>query len=128
MKKTIILITMLLSISVAYAQSNNRADTTILGVYNTGSRFVVTRADFGAQTATELLADMVIAYDTVEVATTVIDTLRSRIRKVYEKRCNTISQLVLNRDSYKDKIVLMALNKDCDVTTTCLLAQRSGAK
>ncbi len=29
---------------------------------------------------------------------------------------------------YKDKIVLMELNKDCDVTQTCLLAQKAGAK
>ncbi len=118
----------LLTATISEAQNNARADTTLLGIYNTGARFTLTRADFGTQTSTEILTDMVMAYDTVQVTTTTTDSSRSRIRRSYEKRCNNISQLVQNRDYYKDKIVLMELNKDCDVTQTCLLAQRAGAK
>ena len=128
MKKTIIIIAMLLSISVVYAQGNNRADTTLLGVYNTGARFTVTRADFGLQTATEILGEMVLAFDTLKVTTTTSDSSRSRQKHSYVQQCNYLSGLQRKSDLFKDKIVLMALNKDCDVTTTCLLAQRSGAK
>ena len=118
----------LLAVVTSTAQAV-RSDTTTLGIYNTGARFILTRADFGTQTATDILADMVIAYDTVEIATTISDTGRtSRVRRSYEKRCNSISGLAQNKTLFKDKIVLMALNKDCDVTQLCLLAQRSGAK
>ncbi len=128
MKKTIILITMLLSISAAHAQGNNRADTTLLGVYNTGARFTVTRADFGLQTATEVLGEMVRAFDTVKVITTAADTGRTKQKHSYTQQCNYLSGLQRTPDLFKDKIVLMSLNKDCDVTQVCLLAQRSGAK
>ena len=116
----------LLVIATSIAQTG-RADTTTLGIYNTGARFLLTRADFGVQTATDILADMVIAYDTVQIATIVADTARPRVRHSYEKRCNSISGLAQNSALFKDKIVLIDLNKDCDVTQTCLLAQRSGA-
>jgi hypothetical protein len=119
---------MLLVIATSTAQTV-RADTTTLGIYNTGARFLLTRADFGQQTATDILADMVIAYDTVQIATIVRDTGRSsRVRHSYEKRCNMIAGLPRNSLLFKDKIVLMELNKDCDVTQLTLLAQRSGAK
>ena len=123
------LISALLLLAAANSEAqNNRADTTLLGIYSTGAGFTLTRADFGTQTATDILTDMVMAYDTVQVSTTVTDTARSRVRQSYEKRCNTISGLVTNKRYYKDKIVLMELNKDCDVTQICLLAQRAGAK
>ena len=128
MIKYITVALILLTTTISEAQNNARADTTLLGIYNTGARFTLTRADFGTQTTTEILTDMVMAYDTVQVTTTTTDSSRSRIRRSYEKRCNNISQLVQNRDYYKDKIVLMELNKDCDVTQTCLLAQKAGAK
>ena len=91
---------MLLTITTSQAQNNSRADTTLLGIYNTGARFTLTRADFGLQTTTEILTDMVMAYDTVQVTTTTTDSSRSRVRRSYEKRCNNISQLVQNRDYY----------------------------
>ena len=130
MKKSLIAIVMLLSISIAFAQGNNRADTTILGVYNTGTRFTVTRADFGTQTPTELIAEMVVAFDTVKVITSVSDTSRggSKKKHSYVHTCNYLSGLSRTPNLFKDKIVLMELNKDCDVTQVCLLAQRSGAK
>lgn len=120
---------MLLSIG-SQAQNNNRADSTILGIYNTGARFTVTRADFGVQTPTELMAEMVRAFDTVKVITSVADTTRGgrKQKHSYEHRCNYLSGLRGNAELFKDKIVLMELNKDCDVTEVCLLAQRSGAK
>jgi hypothetical protein len=118
----------LLTATISSAQNNGRADTTLLGIYSTGAGFTLTRADFGTQTATDILTDMVRAYDTVQVSKTVADTARTRIKHSYEKRCNNLSELVTNRNFYKDKIVLMELNKDCDVTQTCLLAQRAGAK
>ena len=119
----------LLTITTSQAQ-NNRADTTILGIYNTGMRFTVTRADFGTQTATELIFDMVLAFDTVKVITSVADTTRGgrKQKHSYEHRCNYLSGVQGNAELFKDKIVLMELNKDCDVIQVCLLAQRSGAK
>ncbi len=128
MKKSLIFITMLLSINAAHAQGNNRADTTLLGVYNTGARFTVTRADFGLQTATEVLGEMVRAFDTVKVITTSTDTGRTKQKHSYTQQCNYVSGLQRTPDLFKDKIVLMSFNKDCDVTQVCLLAQRSGAK
>ena len=118
----------LLTITTSQAQNNSRADTTLLGIYNTGARFTLTQADFGQQSATDILADMVMAYDTVEVATTTTDTSGRRTRYGTQKKCNNISELVLNREAYKDKIVLMEYNKDCDYTQTCFLAQKAGAK
>jgi hypothetical protein len=120
---------MLLTIATSQAQ-NNRADTTILGIYNTGTRFTVTRADFGTQTPTELIFEMVLAFDTVKVITSVADTTRGgrKEKHSYTHRCNYLSGLQGNADLFKDKIVLMELNKDCDVTEVCLLAQRAGAK
>lgn len=130
MKKTLFVVTLLLFFitTISFAQNNSRADTTLLGIYSTGARFTLTRADFGQQTPTDILTDMVMAYDTVEVSTTTADTSRTRIKKSYEKRCNKISEFVLNRDYYKDKIVLIEYNKDCDYTQTCFLAQKAGAK
>ena len=128
MKKSLILIAMLLSISAAYAQGNNRADTTLLGVYNTGTRFTVTRADFGLQTPTELIAEMVLAFDTVKVVTIAVDSGRIKQKHSYLHNCNYISGLRGTPTLFKDKIVLMELNKDCDVTQIVLFAQRSGAK
>ena len=130
MKKSLFAITMLFSISTAFGQGNNRADTTILGVYNTGTRFTITRADFGLQTATELIAEMVVAFDTVKVITSVSDTSRggSKKKQSFVHTCNDLSGLRRTPDMFKGKIVLMELNKDCDVTQVCLLAQRSGEK
>ena len=129
MIKYITAVLMLLSITTSEAQ-NNRADTTILGIYNTGTRFTVTRADFGTQTPTELIFEMVLAFDTVKVITSVADTTRGgrKEKHSYTHRCNYLSGLQGNAELFKDKIVLMELNKDCDVTEVCLLAQRSGAK
>jgi hypothetical protein len=128
MIKYLTLALVLLVVATSNAQAV-RGDTTTLGIYNTGARFLLTRADFGTQTPTDILADMVIAYDTVQIATIVTDTGRSsRVRQSYEKRCNSIAGLSRNSELFKDKIVLMELNKDCDVTQLCLLAQQSGAK
>ena len=113
----------MLTVAIGTAQN-----TDLLGIYNTGARFTLTRADFGAQTATELVADMVIAYDTVKVITTVADSSRSKSKHSYENRCNILSELATNKEYYKCKIVLMDLNKACYVTQTCLLAQKAGAK
>ncbi len=128
MKKYITAALALLTSAIGFSQNAARVDTTFLGIYSTGARFIVTRAAFGAQTPTDLFTDMVIAYDTVQVAATVADTGRTRVRHSYEKRCNLLADLVRNKDLYKDKIVLMDLNAACDFTQICLLAQKSGAK
>jgi hypothetical protein len=117
--------TALILLTAAIGTAQN---TDLLGIYNTGSRFTLTRADFGAQTATQLVADMVFAHDTVKVISTVADSSRSKSKHSYENRCNILSELTTNKDYYKGKIVLMELNKACDVTQTCLLAQKAGAK
>ncbi|MDZ7879245.1 MAG: T9SS type A sorting domain-containing protein [Saprospiraceae bacterium] len=117
---------MLFSICAAFAQ--NKADTTQLGVYSTGARFAITRADLGAQLPTTLIGEMVVAFDTVKVIARVADSSRSKQKHSYTRQCNYIAYLKANSAAYKDKIVLMDLNKACDVSQILMLAQRSGAK
>ncbi len=115
----------LLAITTSRAQ-NNRADTTtLLSVYNTGVGFKLIPADFGATvTQAGLVAVMVRSYDTVMVLkenANADSTGRKPIRYKVERQCGKMSR------GLKGKIVVMELNKDCDVTQTCLNVQRAGA-
>ena len=116
---------MLLTIAISHAQ-NSRADTTIqLSVNNTGVRFKLIPADFGGAITQDLIGIMVRSYDTVMVLkenARADSTGRKPLRYTTEHRCDVMSQNI------KGKIVVMELNKDCDVTQTCLNVQRAGAK
>jgi PA domain/Secretion system C-terminal sorting domain len=125
MKKYITAALVLLTITISRAQ-NPRTDTsTQLSVYNTGVRFKLVSADFGGTVTQDLVATMVRSYDTAMVLkeNAGADTTgRKPIRYKAERRCNKMS------GGLKGKIVVMELNKDCDVTQTCLNVQRAGAK
>ena len=111
--------------STSHAQ--NRADTSIaLSVYNTGVSFKLIPADFGGVITTDLVATMVMSYDTVmtmkDSGKKDTASRKTILRYKTERQCDKMSS------GLKDKIVVMELNKDCDVTQTCLNVQRAGAK
>ena len=117
----------LLTVASTSRAQNPRADTsTLMSVYNTGVAFKLIPADFGGSVTTSLVATMVMSYDTVMVLkdSGKKDTVSRKVILRYktERRCDKMSS------GLKDKIVVMELNKDCDVTQTCLNVQRAGAK
>ncbi len=125
MTKKILLLFMLLSAATISQAQSVKADTLYLSVYNTGARIEITSADFGGKVTQDLIGTMVRAFDTVMVlkANGAIDsTGNKRLRHEAERRADRISKDI------KDKIVVMELNKDVDVTQTCINVQRGGAK
>lgn len=123
-KKILFLFMLLTAATISQAQSA-QADTFYLSVYNTGARIEITPAEFGGKVTENILGTMVRAFDTVMVlkANGAIDsTGKKRIRHEAERRADKISKGI------KDKIVVMELNKDVDVTQTCINVQRGGAK
>jgi hypothetical protein len=107
------------------AQNPNADTSMVLSVYNTGKNFKLISADFGSVVSTTLVGTMVRSYDTVMVLKEngQRDTTgRKPICYKVERLCDKMSK------GLNDKIVVMELNKDCDVTQTCLNVQRAGAK
>ena len=116
----------LLVAASTYAQGNRTDTLMVLSVYNTGTCFKMEAADFGGVVASTLVGTMVMSYDTTM---TLKDsgkkdtiTRRAILRYKVERQCDKMSR------GLNGKIVVMALNKDCDVTQTCLNVQRAGAK
>ena len=125
MTKKILFLFMLLSAATISQAQSVKADTFYLSVYNTGARIEITPADFGSKVTQDLMGTMVRAFDTVMVlkANGATDsTGNKRIRHEAERRADKISKDI------KDKIVVMEMNKDVDVTQTCINVQRGGAK
>ena len=125
MTKKILFLFMLLSTATISQAQSVKADTFYLSVYNTGARIEITPADFGGKVTQDLMGTMVRAFDTVMVlkANGATDsTGNKRLRHEAERRADRISKDI------KDKIVVMELNKDVDVTQTCINVQRGGAK
>ncbi len=125
MKNNIIVLTLMLCAITALSAQNQRADTINLSIYNTGMRFWLTQAEFGGKVTENLFADMVMVYDTIILRkeTGNADTTgRKPKRFVVEHRCDKPF------GNLKNKIAIMELNKDCDVTQTCFNVQRAGAK
>ena len=125
MTKKILLLSMLLSAATISQAQSVKADTFYLSVYNTGARIEITPADFGGKVTQDLMGTMVRAFDTVMVlkANGATDsTGNKRLRHEAERRADRISKDI------KDKIVVMELNKDVDVTQTCINVQRGGAR
>ena len=121
--KNIITIALCLLTMISQAQSQ-RVDTSKLTVFNTGRTFVLTAADFGGTPTQNLIGEMVRAYDTVMVLKAQVNADSSGkkpMRHEMERRTDKISS------NLKDKIAVIELNKDCDVTQTCLNVQRAGA-
>jgi hypothetical protein len=126
MKKYLTTALFLLCVAMSISAQNPRTDTSmVLSVYNTGKCFKMEAADFGGAVTATLVGTMVRSYDTVMVLKEngQRDTTgRKPLRYKVERPCDKMSQ------GLKDKIVVMELNKDCDVTQTCLNVQRAGAK
>jgi PA domain/Secretion system C-terminal sorting domain len=109
----------------SHAQNNARADTLGMAVLNTGRNFTVSVASFGGNPNRDLIGEMVRVYDTVRLLkerSNPDSTGRKPMIFQEERRCDKFSGNV------KDKIALIELNKDCDVTRTCFNAQKAGAK
>jgi hypothetical protein len=109
---------LLLLVSLRSAAQSSRNDSLKLSVYNTGTQFTLTPADFGSTLTATLVAEMVRSYDTAIVLKDVgrDSSNRSKIRYVIERQCNKMTR------DLQGKIAVMELNKDCDVSLTCLLA------
>ena len=121
--KNIITIALLFVATISQAQ-NAQDDSLRLLLYNTGTRFQLTSADFSGSVTQTLIGTMVRAYDTVMVlkANGATDsTGKKRMMHSAERRADKISKDI------KDKIVVMEYNKDVDVTQTCMNVQRGGA-
>jgi PA domain/Secretion system C-terminal sorting domain len=92
-----------------FAQNSNgiRADTVLLSVLNTGAKYRIIPALFGARTNLDgFIGDMIFAQDTSE--------------KNANRGCDTINM------DLRDKIVLLDRG-ECEFSQKCLNAQRSGA-
>ncbi len=123
MKNTILLALCLVALT-SQAQSQ-RADTLGMVVMSTARNFMLSTADFGGNLTETLIGDMVRSYDTVIVLKNhdKVDSTGSKpLRYIEERRCDKMSS------DAKDKIVVIDINKSCDVTQMCLNAQRAGAK
>lgn len=87
---------------------------------------MLTLADFGPTAVSQnIIGDMVAAYDTIITLKDLrkIDTVKNKDpRYDITRSCNK------PLGDLKDKIVIMDLNKDCDVTLMCLNVQKAGAK
>jgi hypothetical protein len=117
--------TALMLLAITSLRAQNARDTAIqMYVNNTGVRFKLIAADFGRALTQDFVGTMVRSYDTVMVLkanTNADSTGKKPLRYTTERRCDVLSQNVAG------KIVVMELNKDCDVSQTCLNAQRAGA-
>lgn len=126
MKKNIITLLTLLMVATAGIAQNNKADTIVLSLYNNGTRYMLTLADFGPTALTQnILGEMVAAYDTV---ITIKDKTKIDTAKNKDPRYDITRVCNKPLGDLKNKIVIMDLNKDCDVTMMCLNVQRAGAK
>jgi hypothetical protein len=123
MTKYLTIALVLLACARSTAQSS-RNDTIRLSVYNTGLVFDLSKAEFGGAVTQTLVAEMVRSYDTIIVRKDVgrDSSNRQKVRYTVERDCNKMTA------DLKDKIAVMELNRDCDVTLTCLKVQRAGAK
>ncbi len=125
MTRYIIIALWLLSTATISKAQTLKPDTLYLSVFNTGTRLQLTQADFGGNITQDLIGTMARAFDTVMVmkqGTSTDSTGKKRMEHQAERRANKISK------DLKDKIVVIELNKDVDVTETCINIQRGGAK
>ena len=124
MKKAIIL---LLFLAVAFDMSAQapRRDTVVLSVYNNNQRFMLYPMPFGKDRPDkDFTAEMVVALDTVNVlqTSTKKDTSGKYSKQLFvQRKCGKLSTGV------RDKVALIYMSKDCDVSTQIMLAQDSGA-
>jgi hypothetical protein len=117
--------TLFLCLAVITAGQAQRKDTTVLSVYNNNQRFMLYPMPFGkSKPDKDFTAEMVIALDTVNVLET--STKKDTSGK-FPKRWMTTRQCGKLPTNVKDKVALLHLNTDCDISTQVLNAQEAGA-
>jgi Secretion system C-terminal sorting domain/PA domain len=121
--KNIIAIFFLTVALSGYAQKQ-KGDTLVLSIYNNNTRYMLTLADFGPDVLSQsITGEMVAVYDTVLTIKGKADSTKNKLpRFEISRSCDK------PLGDVKNKIVIMDLNKDCDVTLLCLNVQRAGAK
>ena len=137
---------MWLPLAASFAQgngSNNRADTILLSVYNTGNKYRLTPASFSPPTSrTALLTDMVWVFDTLvrfqdggsnatlpdAILLKMPDSLRRKftsqrtMKMVIDRQCDK----PMLKSEVEGKVVIVELSQ-CDASQKALMAQRAGA-
>jgi Secretion system C-terminal sorting domain len=128
MMRTILCAVMLCIALTNYAQSTNtnKKDTVVLSVYNDNQKYMLYPSPFYKKWPdTSMVVSMVMLYDTAHVmrqSTQTDSTGKKPMRSVVEPQCSKLS------GEAQGKIALVRLNPNCDVSFTCLMAQRMGAK
>ena len=125
MKKYLTTLLIVLTIAITtYAQSVKK-DTVVLSVYNNNQRFMLYPMPFGKDKPDkDFTAEMVVALDTINVlqtATQKDSSGRYPKRWITQRKCGKLPTNV------KDKVAILYLNKDCDISTQVLNAQEAGA-
>jgi Secretion system C-terminal sorting domain/PA domain len=109
-------------LSTANAQ---KKDTVVLSVYNNNQRFMLYPMPFGKNKPDKhFTAEMVIALDTIHKLE--VSIKRDSSGK-FPKRWRTLRQCGKLPKNVKDKVVLLQLNTDCDISTQVYNAQEAGA-
>jgi Secretion system C-terminal sorting domain/PA domain len=121
---TVCVILLLMGISPLLAQSPKK-DTVVLSVYNNSQRFMLYPMPFGKDRPDrDFTAEMVVALDTINVLET---ATRADTSGKYPKRWITKRKGNKLPTNVKDKVAVLYLNKDFDISTQVLNAQEAGA-
>ncbi len=125
MKNILALCFFFVATAVGYTQKQ-KGDTLVLSVYNHNARFMLTLADFGPDELNQsIMGEMVAIYDTLISIKGKVDTTKNKDK---EPRFTITRACDKPLGDLKNKIAIIDLNKDCDVTKVCLNVQRAGAK
>jgi hypothetical protein len=117
--------TLFLCLAVVMTGQAQRKDTTVLSVYNNNQRFMLYPMPFGkTKPDKDFTAEMVIALDTINVLET--NTRRDTSGR-FPKRWITTRKCGKLPTNVKDKVALLHINTDCDISTQVLNAQEAGA-
>ena len=126
MKKYLTTTLILLTIATTTYAQTAKKDTVVLSVYNNNQRYMLYPMPFGKDKPDkDFTAEMVVALDTINVLQTATqkDTSgRYPKRWMTQRKCGKLPTNV------KDKVAILYLNKDCDISTQVLNAQEAGAK
>ena len=124
MKYTTILLILLAAASTTLAQSPKK-DTVVLSVYNNNQRFMLYPMPFGKDKPdNDFTAEMVLTLDTINVlkdATVRDSTGKFPKRWVTQRKCGKLPSEI------KDKVALLYMQTDCDISTQVYNAQQAGA-
>jgi Secretion system C-terminal sorting domain/PA domain len=108
------------------AQNINKKDTVVLSVFNNNQKYMLYPMPFFKKWPdTSMVVLMEALYDTAQVTRQSIvtdSTGKKPMLSVIDRQCTRLSGDV------KGKVALVRMNPACDVSFTCLLAQRMGAK